>query len=755
MAMKRRLFIALCLAGAIPCLLLTIFFLGPQDQAYCRQQVFAEGRFQTLGSGGELALEPGPVSPWTGGLELTAFCQGPCGGLRLRLPGGAGELAPESREEQRLYFRLPPGRHGRVLLYNPTPQPVVVSGYRFKNYLVNNSNFPHFLLLLPSRHELEPGLGGRLAWLLLTLALQLGGLWVAAGPGRAGRRTLLCALVLAPPWLALAAGRWLAGSGLWLLFSGETLLTLAGAGGLTVAGLRWGPPAWRRLAAWVQGPLRGLLTQPAGEAARRFTERWAAPALCLIMGLFLAYAAIFSLRPGWQAQEWVVGQHTWLVMALLLAALLAVWRLGWLGWLGRLGSCLPGWAVFLVALLPRLSWALFSGVKQGSDCAQFARMALAIFRGMYFLLPYKGLGPEAMNKGIYWLVGTGPSIVSAGAYCVAGPYQEAALAVVALASALEVYLVYRIALRLWDRDVAALAALLLALCPTHLLFVNQMGSDVYFSCLITLAFFLFSKFRDRLGDLFWAFLSGISLGTAQWMRPTMPLFLVSLLTPTVLVWWRRPAKLACLAGCLLLGAALLVTPILDHNLEELGIVSINPSQMGNWSLLVGANLKTRGWYTFEDVRLLQEEVAKRNIPPGVHPLIFAEGVSLELTWKRIMADPTGYLWLALVHKPLSLWGRTAHLRHSLATSVLGWWAHPIEDFANYWYKLLVMVAAGALLWGGVRRRLPTGVLLSLTLAALLTTLSHAVLEVQPRYHFMFLPWLAMLAASWVSLSRRA
>lgn len=754
MIVKRLVFAALFLAGAIPCLLLVVFFVGPQDRAYCHQQVLLESQFQTLEAGREMDLEPGPAFPWNGGLELTAFCRGPCGGLRLRLPGGAGDVSPASREEQRLYFMIPPGSHGRALLHNPTPRPVVVSGYRFKNYLVNNSNFPRFLLLLPSRHGLEPGLGGRLIWLLLALALQLGGLWVAAGLGRTGRRTLPRCLVLAPPWLALAAGLWLAGSGLRLVLASETLLILAGAGGLSAAGIRWGPPAWRRLAAWVQGPLRGLLTQPDGEAAGRFTQRWAAPFLYLTMGLYLAYAAIFSLRPGWQAQEWVVGKYTWLVMVALLAALLAAWRLGWLGWLGRLGPYLPGWAVFLLALLPRLSWALFSGVKQESDYAHFARMAREIYEGSYLLLPYKGLGLEAMHKGIYWLVGTGPSIVSAGAYCVAGPYQEAALAPVALASALEVYLVYRIALRLWDRDTAALAALFLALCPTHVLFCNLMGSDVYFSCLITLAFFLFSKFRDRLGDLFWAVLSGLSLGAAQWMRPTMPLFLVSLLTTMALGWWRRPAKLACLAGCLLLGTALLVVPILEHNLEELGIVSISPSQMGNWSLLVGANLKSRGWFTLNDVHMLQEEVARRTVPPNVNPLIFAEEVSRELTWKRIMADPMGYLWLAVVHKPLSLWARATHLRHSLVTSVLRQWRKDIEAVASYYYKLLMAVAIGALLWGGLRRRLPAGVLFSLTLAALLTSASHAVLEVQPRYHFMFLPWLAMLAASWASLSRR-
>ncbi len=751
MIVKRWLCVALCLAGVVPCFWLASCFLDRQDAAHGYKIVFAEGQENSLPAAGEMPLELRPEATGRGALRLTVYCRDSCGGLVARLPGQLTDIAPLSRESHQVDFAVPPGLAGRVLLRNPTSGPVVVTGYRFKNYLVSNSEFPRLVLLLPGGPGPGMGWGWRLAWLLLALALQLGGLGAAAG---ARRRGWACALVLAPPWLALAAGLWLGRDGSRLILSGEALATLAGVGGLVVASLRWARPAGRRLTAWVRGPLAGLLAQPADPGGQGFLERWAAPILYGVMGAYLAYAAIFSLLPGWRAQEWTVARYTWLVMAALLAGFLAAWRLGWLAWLGRLGS-LPAWSILLIALLPRLAWALFSGVKQGSDCAYFAHMAMDVYRGAYFLLPYKEVGPEAVYKGIYWLVGTGPSIVAAGAYWLVGPYQQAALSVVALVSTLEVYLVYRIALSLWDRRVAALASLILALCPTHLLFVNQMGSDVYFSFFVTLTFFLVSRFRDRLGDLLWAFLGGLSLGASQWMRPTMPLFLVSLLTPLVMRWERRPRKLAWLTGSLLLGLFLVLTPIVEHNWDELGIFSVNPSQMGGWSLLVGANLKSRGWYTFTDVHLLQDEVTRRTVPPGMNPLLFAERVSLELTFKRIAADPLGYLWLAVLHKPLSLWGRTAHLRHSLMTSVLGLWMEGIETVANYYYKLIMALAVGALLWGGLRRRLPTGVLFSLTLAALLTSASHTVLEVQPRYHFMFLPWLALLAASWASLSRRS
>ena len=411
----------------------------------------------------ELALDMGSGLRAGQALHLTVYCRESCGGILLKLPPRDEYCLPISRESGQSHFIVPPCPTGRVRLYNPTPQPVVVASYRFSNYLAKNSGFPRLLLLLPGAPGPELGWGRRLAWLLLALALQMGGLGAAAAMGRRWR-AWLCCLVPAPPWLALGAGLWLGREGCRLVISGETLAILAGAVGGAAAALRWGPRAWRGLAAWARGPLAARLAQPTDPAGRCFLEHWAAPTLYGIMGIYLAYVAIFSLVPGWRAQEWTVEPYTWLVMAGLVAGLLAAWRLGRLAWLGRL-DFLPGWSILLIAVLPRVTWALLSGVKQGSDCGHFANMAMKVYKGMYFLLPYKDVGQDAVQKSIYWLVGTGPSIVAAGTYWLVGPCQEAALTVAALVSAAEVYLVYRIALSLWDRRVAALAGLLLALCP--------------------------------------------------------------------------------------------------------------------------------------------------------------------------------------------------------------------------------------------------------------------------------------------------
>ena len=100
---------------------------------------------------------------------------------------------------------------------------------------------------------------------------------MAAGLGRPSLRWSACLVPMAP-WLAQAAGWWLAGQGYRLVLSGQALAALAGVGGALAAALRWGPDAWRGLKAWAHGLLTAVLAQPADPAGRDFLERWAAPA---------------------------------------------------------------------------------------------------------------------------------------------------------------------------------------------------------------------------------------------------------------------------------------------------------------------------------------------------------------------------------------------------------------------------------------------------------------------------------------------
>lgn len=720
------------------CALLVIFFLGPIQQGFSYKKVYGNDDAITLGPGWEAVLKIENAPSLATQLDLTVYCKaGPCGQLEVRGEQGGAWRGPSAGDAGAAYFRIEKqeGALDELLIKNDAKRNILIGEYRVKDYVANNSNTPAFIVSLhPKYIEYSPAV--KIGLWLAMLLLQIASLWVALRGNAGTRQAISALLVVLPVWLALVASWILAGQKLYLTLAPDTLLILAGAGGVIISAVRWGPG----LAGQFVERVNQCMLSPVPGASQLRLDKIIAPIIYVILGLCLSYVTVFSLIPGNNAPEWTVGPYTWLIFLAVLAALGLIWRLGLGKLLAALSEKLPFWPIIALGFLLRMAWALFSHVKQPSDWRQFCQMAVEIFQGVYIINPAKPTGPSLIAAGVYQLIGQ--------------PCVLAALVPVALASSLEIALAYSIARRYFGEKAARISALLLALWPAHILMANLMGSDTYFSFFALLAMWLWTRLNNRPLDLVWAALAGLSLGAAHWMRPTTPFFVLALLGLTALLWYRRPLKLALLTVGLFFGLALLIAPMMVINQEKLGIPSPVPAQLGCWSLLEGANQKTQGWYSMLDLRLVAQEAAVRDWPENMPRALRLEAVARDMAWQRISGDPVAYLQLCLFQKPLSLWGRVNHQRHSLATSVLGRWDQGIETYANYWHKVMLALAAVALLWGGLRGALPSGVFFAMTLAALIASAAHTILEVQPRYHFMFIPWLSILVGSWLVMPAR-
>ena len=728
----------LLLVSLIPCALLVFGVLGPYEQGFSYKKVYGNDGVINLEPAWEAVLPVESPPPLVAQIDVTIYCkQGPCGRLVIKSEQGGDWPRPWAGDAAAAYFRLKShggAIHG-LLVRNLSGQKIQIGEYRLKDYVANNSNLPTFIVSLhPKKQDYSPGVK---AGLFLVMALlQLASLWVVLRRYMGMRLVLSLLLVVLPAWLAIAAYKILQSHKLYLTLAPDSLIILACVGGVSVSAAAWGPGIIRGFL----GVAKQAMLAPVPAKSRPLLDKKVAPVIYAMLGLYLGYVSIFSLVPGNKAPEWTVTPWTWLIFSAVLAALLLAWRLGLRQLVAVLSDRLPLWPIITCGFLLRLAWALFSQVKQPSDWRQFCQMAVEIFNGAYLINPAKPAGPSLMAAGVYQLIGE--------------PWVVMALVPVALASCLEILLVYSIARRYFGTRAARISALVLTFWPAHILSVNLMGSDTYFSFFVLMAMWLWAGLGQRPRDLLWAALAGLSLGAAHWMRPTTPFFVLSLLSLTALLWCKRPLKLTLLACGLFLGMSILVMPMIMLNQQRLGVSSALPAQLGNWSLLEGANQTTHGWYSMLDLRLMEQEAAARGWPAGTPRALRLDAVAREMAWQRISSDPWGYLQLCIFQKPLSLWGRVNHQRHSLATSVLGRWAVGIETYANYWHKIMLALAAMALLWGALRRSMPTGVFFAMTLAALVTSAAHTILEVQPRYHFMFIPWLCILVGSWsVMLAR--
>jgi len=146
-------------------------------------------------------------------------------------------------------------------------------------------------------------------------------------------------------------------------------------------------------------------------------------------------------------------------------------------------------------------------------------------------------------------------------------------------------------------------------------------------------------------------------------------------------------------------------------------------------------------------------VSARPRPPG-HRSVLINRISLEMARQRIGENPGGYAWLIVRHKIARLWARTAYVGWSVRTSRVGYLEESIRSAADLYNNLALAAAAVGLLAVVGRRGYAWDVRQILFWAALLTTGVHCIAEVQPRYHHMFLPTIALAVGQLASAGPR-
>jgi 4-amino-4-deoxy-L-arabinose transferase-like glycosyltransferase len=152
------------------------------------------------------------------------------------------------------------------------------------------------------------------------------------------------------------------------------------------------------------------------------------------------------------------------------------------------------------------------------DSRVYHKLALNIIAGFGFGGPIK---PYVYRPPLY-------SGLLALVYTAFGPHTVAAIILQAVLSAATCYFVYRIALTLWGRRVAMVAAGLWAICPDIIIFSNLVLTETLYMFLAAVVLWLLVRFRDN----WWGIISaGAFLGLLSLTRGAALAFV-----PLVIVW---------------------------------------------------------------------------------------------------------------------------------------------------------------------------------------------------------------------------
>jgi 4-amino-4-deoxy-L-arabinose transferase-like glycosyltransferase len=302
-------------------------------------------------------------------------------------------------------------------------------------------------------------------------------------------------------------------------------------------------------------------------------------------------------------------------------------------------------AALAVGLLLRLAWLLYIDVEPFSDAAVYFGFAERLEQGLGYT--FDGVNPTA-----YYPVGYPATL--AGVFSVFGSNDFSVELLNLLAALVAIVATYSIALQVFDRGTARLAAFLVALLPSHILVGSLAFSEPLFTAVflvacalvvaalrrpvdsptaaaresatpaLTGALFVLPEFdgpravglallagavagvlylvrRGRWGAILWA-VAGAATGYAMLIRPAaiwlvvaglVCLFLARRIREGSLPEQIRPAFVP--AAAFLAGVALLTVPWLARNWQEFG-VGTNLSTNGSMSFLVGNHEGANGCY---------------------------------------------------------------------------------------------------------------------------------------------------------------
>jgi 4-amino-4-deoxy-L-arabinose transferase-like glycosyltransferase len=450
----------------------------------------------------------------------------------------------------------------------------------------------------------------------------------------------------------------------------------------------------------------------------------------LIEALFSVPYLSLELALGRTTVEGIVFSFAVACIAILMAWLYHEWFANRLTFLAQSFTAISKGHWLLLCLLAgavlRIIWVLiFPPVQSSDDATYFGLAQTLIDEGKYY----------TAGTYSYWPPGY-PFFLSLNFVLLgAKPWVPALANLLLLAATL--ITVYRLASLIADERIARLSTFLLTLWPNYIALAGQASKELLLALLLPLAIVLYlDAVRSSTGTrrLFFAFLSGLTLGYSGLTQPSILLFPAVLASHDIIQ--RESFRIVVPRFALLIiGMVLIIAPWTIRNYLVLNAF-VPVSNTGGISLYIGNNPSANGGYMNVKKQL------------GGYDEVLANRVAFRLASEWMINNPADFLRLSIKKQILFLGddsgGVYATLKRGLGIADVRYII--FKGLANfYWMSIIVLLLAS--LFYHLRSAVIDHSELSLLMLSFLYFFAiHSVFESGSRHHVPVMGCLAVIAA---------
>jgi len=302
----------------------------------------------------------------------------------------------------------------------------------------------------------------------------------------------------------------------------------------------------------------------------------------------------------------------------------------------------------------------------------------------------------------------------------------------------------------FNRRTAIFSTLFYGIAPGTVFFAPVLSSEAIFNGLILLNLFLLSEYRSSKKIIFLFYIS-IASGLLFLTRSNGLVFFIAYLVYIFLTTEKCKLLLAksLLISVIPFMLILSFQGLLNYHYGNR--LSISASSWSSYNLLVGTNKESNGGYNVAD-----HELAGFS---GDNKVSLSEASSnaRRIAYERIMEDPIGFVKFTLTYKMARLWSidsqsiqwATARppIRDDMQSQGILPVLRVITDAYYLVFLLIMPLFLLSVLAKKVAHQITPNILLLLLLPLALLAFLHLFIEVQPRYHVPFMPFIYTFAVS--------
>ena len=196
-----------------------------------------------------------------------------------------------------------------------------------------------------------------------------------------------------------------------------------------------------------------------------------------------------------------------------------------------------------------------------------------------------------------------------------------------------------------------------------------------------------------------------------------------------------------------------LSPLMGFNYSNYKELTINSSRGFGWFFFLSTNPVHNGKYNDVDFKLWKERVKASKCLPQEDYTVFKYRVAKEMAKERFLASPSRFI-INCFKKPYLLLNDPASFKWSLNGINSALLINVMYATGLVYHRVLLILSAIALFF--IIRSSPDekirGFLFLTSSAILIVTLSHFFLEIQTRYHYMLMPYVIIVAASYFAKS---